>query len=85
MEHADARLRARLPAAGEGLPGVEADRGDGGEHAHLRLPGLEAQALLLDVEAVPAIDRRDLEACVPQAVRKLLLLLFLLVFHSQCA
>ncbi|WP_244927919.1 hypothetical protein [Nocardioides sp. W7] len=38
VEDADPRLGARLAVVGEGLVGVQADRGDGGEDADLRRP-----------------------------------------------
>ena len=52
----------------EGLAGVQADRGDRGEHADLRLPGLEPQPFGLDVEAVAPVDRGDLESGVAQTL-----------------
>jgi hypothetical protein len=45
VEDADSRVRARTAAIGEGLAGVQADRGDRGEDADLRLPGLEPEPL----------------------------------------
>src|SRR5699024_9564487 len=68
VEDADAGLGARPAAAREGLAGVQADRGDRGEHADLRLPGLEAEPFGLDVEPALAVDRGDLEARVSQSL-----------------
>jgi hypothetical protein len=45
VEDTDSRVRARTAAIGEGLAGVQADRGDRGEDADLRLPGLEPEPL----------------------------------------
>ena len=57
-----------LVAVGEGLAGVQADRGDRGEDADLRLSGLEPEPLGLGIEPVATIDRGHLDAGVPQPV-----------------
>src|SRR5690606_17218634 len=68
VEDADPRLGAAGAAIREGLAGVQADRGDRGEDADLRLTCLEPEPFGLDVEPVATVDRRDLDPGVTQSV-----------------
>ena len=68
VEDADPGLGARQAAVREGLAGVQADRGDRGEDADLRLTGLEPESLRLRVEPVAAVDRGHVDADVAQPV-----------------
>src|SRR5699024_3888407 len=66
VEEADTGLGARPAAVCEGFAGVQADRGGRGEHTDLRLPDLEPQTLVLDVEAALPVDRGDVETGTAQ-------------------